>query len=159
MNGPSLMSSERKSGVKNGTSGSFEEATFSLFSLSRHLRLRIFGKKLCKRRLWRNDHFKCTHREISSMWILAMSVCTSQSTCSLKLIRRIVRPQIWLYLFSIINTQGCKLCASFNHPSLSFSSPSSRFSLFHVYTHCTRLLLFSNNEVVVPLYKLCTLFY
>lgn len=37
-----------------------------------------------------------------NMWEL-----TSQSsTCSLNLIRRIVRPQIWLYLFSIIN-KGC----------------------------------------------------
>lgn len=139
-------------------------------ALLAHLKKRLFPyfhvicawkssrKKLCKRRLWRNDHFKCTHREISSMRISAMSVCTSQSTCSLKLIRRIVRPQIWLYLFSIINTQGCKLCASFNHPSLSFFSPSSCL-LPCVYTHCTRLLLFSNNEVVVPLYKLCILFY
>lgn len=38
----------------------------------------------------------------SNMWELT----SKSSTCSLNLIRRIVRPQIWLYLFSIIN-KGC----------------------------------------------------
>lgn len=77
---------------------------------------------MCKRWLWRNDHFKYTHP-----CEFLPSVCA----CSLKLIRRIVRPQIWLYLFSIINTQGCLLCvyASFNHPSLS--SPSLSLTRSH----------------------------
>lgn len=64
----------------------------------------------------RNFHGQAIHQ---NMWTspfishLLSPPSRERSTCSLNLIRRIVRPQIWLYLFSIIN-EGCLVCCVFD---------------------------------------------
>lgn len=63
------------------------------------------------------------------------------STCSLKLIRRIVRPQIWLYLFSIIN-KGCNAYSSSIHPSSSHLPPLVYILFFLSTIALCALLLF-----------------
>jgi hypothetical protein len=139
---------ERKSGVKNGTSFLDHLKSLPTEILARQWQQR---KKLCKRWLWRNDHFRCTRR------FSHVNFCHRSTyilMCSLKLIRRIVRPQIWLYLFSIIN-KGCIACAILPQfiPRVLWkfflTSLPYFINVFLHYVHCYYLA-----EVVVPKYKL-----